>query len=134
MCIANPVYLVRVYFCNRFRLSTHFVSFKASSVYKPGVLSGVMEGRGTSLHGLRVYVARRPQPRLRSSSSSSLLLLLLPKRIIALKTRNTRYRATRDEIKKEKAEVDKDKESLWDGNEAEVDDEQVLRCRMIAHH
>ena len=38
---------------------THFVSFKGNIVYEPDVLSGVMEGRGTSLHSLRVYVAPR---------------------------------------------------------------------------
>ena len=124
-------------FC-RFRLSmTHFVSFKASSVYEPGVLSGVMEGRGTSLLGLPVYIRG-------SSTAAAHLwsgLIVFPvasstaEDIFAPKARNSRYRAVRYEIKKAKAEEDKDKEGLLDGNEAEVDDEQVLRCKIIlAHH
>ena len=56
------------------------------------------------------------------------------KDIFAPKAQDNRHRPVRDEIKKAKAEKDKDKEGVWDGNEAEVDDEQVLRCRMIAHH
>ena len=133
MCKANPVYLRQGCFCNRFRLSTHFISFKASSAYEPGVLSDVMEGCGTSLHGLRVYVARRPQPPLRSDSSF-FPVASTAEDIFALKSQDNRYQAVRDEIKKVKAGKHKDKEGLWDGNKAEVDNEQILRCKMILAH
>ena len=50
------------------------------------------------------------------------------------KAQKNKYQAIRDEIKKAKAEEEKDREGLWDGSEAKLDNERVLRCKILAHH